>query len=231
MWSDVAIGVLSALAQFLTAWLGWQVTIKPLGSHQTRKKRLYKLLFLIAGILGVGAVITSTIRSARANEHLERALGFYRANLDNKPPDQTVFSLDPMIAGRPLSVSISKRNTGFLDATHLKGYAFAQAYDASKDIDDVCSDLEDQLFAVVHSRNAEDLTVAAGSVYTIKALGQDLSSDQVKKIGDGILSLYVAQIYAYSDQEKHHYEWRLRHLIKGSTEDCGGHPWRHKDFF
>ena len=51
MWGDVVIGMLSALAQFVTAWLGWQVTIKPLGSHQTKKKTLYKFLFLIAGLL------------------------------------------------------------------------------------------------------------------------------------------------------------------------------------
>jgi hypothetical protein len=233
MWGDVIVGVLSAFAQFLTAWLGWQVTMKPLTSHQTKKKRLYKLSFLIAGILGIAAVATSTIRSTRTNERLERALGFYRATLENRTPDPTVFSLDPMVPGLPVSVSISKRNTGFLDATHVRGYALAQEYEASRNIEDICSDLEDRLFAVVQSGKAKESAVPAGGLYQVKALGGNLSPDKVKGIREGTIAVYVAQIYTYSDQENHHYEWRLRHIVSGSTEDCGAgdHPWRHKNFF
>jgi hypothetical protein len=53
---DLVIGTISAIAQFSTAWLGWQITIKPLKESENKRKMTYMSLFIASGLLGIVAV-------------------------------------------------------------------------------------------------------------------------------------------------------------------------------
>jgi hypothetical protein len=49
MSADIGLALLAFLSQFLTAYLGWRITIDPV---QAGRKRLYKALFLLGGLVG-----------------------------------------------------------------------------------------------------------------------------------------------------------------------------------
>lgn len=224
---DLFITVLTALAQLVTAWLGWQVTVTPLGQHKTRRKKIYKSIFLVAGMLGVVGAGATTIRTARSAERLNRALGLNHADLTNAGSDRLHFLTAKPVAGQPLVVKAVKRNNGLLDALDVRSVIVVQLFDGRADIDDFCSALERQLHNVANSRTAKEIIVPAGAEYTMTGEGPILSVDQVKQIQEGTLGVYVAGAYSYSDEDHERqprYGWRYRSLVEGKVPPCKGGP-------
>jgi hypothetical protein len=222
---DILVGLLSALAQFATAWLGWQVTIKPLGKGDGRKKIVYKALFLVAGALGISAACTGTIRSALATDHLGRALGLNRANLDNSGTDKLHFLPLSPIAGQAVAATGFKRNIGLLDALDVRGVAVTELYDGRMDIDEFCSALEQHLHDVAALGHHRETNVPAGAEYVVTAQGPTLSEGDVTQIRSGVIGVYVAGAYSYSDEEhvgQPRYNWRYRTVVKGNSPPCKG---------
>jgi hypothetical protein len=70
---DIVIAVAAALCQLLTAILGFRITMNPLDPKdpkQRKKRILYNVLFLSAGILGVFFVGLAAYRMPRERAHL-----------------------------------------------------------------------------------------------------------------------------------------------------------------
>jgi hypothetical protein len=225
MGMDLFIGVLSALVQFATAWLGWQVTVKPLHPGETRRKTVYKVIFAVAGMLGVVAAGATTIRGAHAAERLNRALGLNRANLDNNGPDKIHFLPVVPVAGQPLVIKAVKRNTGLLDALHVRSVTVVQLFDGRTDIDAFCGALEQGLHDVAKSQHAKEASVPASAEYTMTGQSPTLSVDDVKQIQSGVLGIYVAGAYSYSDEDhagQPRYPWRYRLVVNGRFPPCKG---------
>ena len=61
MSADIALALLAFLSQFLTAYLGWRITIDPV---QARRKRLYKVLFLFGGLVGAISIVLAAYRAS-----------------------------------------------------------------------------------------------------------------------------------------------------------------------
>jgi hypothetical protein len=223
---DVIIGVLSALAQFVTAFLGWQVTVKPIGHYDARKKRMYKVGFVAAGIIGILAVGLATYRANDASERLAAALGVRKPDLTGSPAGKLRFSLDSALAGRPIAVTMRNQNTGLIDARNVKGFALVEIYDGGGDIHTFCGDLEEHLRNLVNmGQTANGQTVSVGKDYVVQVSGRTISSDEAELIQAGELGVYVAGFYSYSGDVQS-YQWRYRKRINGKFGDCTREPWK-----
>ena len=78
---DIALAAMAALTQFIAAWLGWQITIKPIRKDEVRRKKRYKVLFVTMGFLGVTATTLTSFHTARSNDKQQAALGLNNPNL------------------------------------------------------------------------------------------------------------------------------------------------------
>jgi len=61
MSTDITLAVLAFLSQFLTAYLGWRVTVDGV---QEKRKKLYELLFIIGGLVGALSIGLATYRAS-----------------------------------------------------------------------------------------------------------------------------------------------------------------------
>jgi len=62
---DISIAVVAALAQFITGYLGWQVTVEPLAPSDAKRKKIYMHVFWVSGLLGILAVTGGVFRAAK----------------------------------------------------------------------------------------------------------------------------------------------------------------------
>lgn len=74
---DILIAVVAGVAQFVAALLGWRVSTKP--PRSKKQQYLYEVIFIAAGLFGVGAVITSewkrSIDQAESRVELRQVTG------------------------------------------------------------------------------------------------------------------------------------------------------------
>ena len=71
---DVAITGLVAIAQFVMGYLAYQVTVTPLSSRSTKKKRRYTQIFVGCGVITIVAVSAATVKSALASDSYTKQL-------------------------------------------------------------------------------------------------------------------------------------------------------------
>lgn len=69
---DIFIAGIAATAQLVTTYLGWQVSVRPL--RDEKQQRLYERLFLIAGAIGLVAVIATAWRADITQTELKTEL-------------------------------------------------------------------------------------------------------------------------------------------------------------
>jgi hypothetical protein len=62
---DICIAVVAALTQFVTGYLGWQVTVEPLSVSDARRKAIYKHVFWASSLFGILAVTGGVFRAAK----------------------------------------------------------------------------------------------------------------------------------------------------------------------
>jgi hypothetical protein len=70
---DISIAAAGGLCQFLTAWLGWRITMHPIDLNdpkQKRKRILFECSFILAGVLGVVCVGAIAYRAPREHAQL-----------------------------------------------------------------------------------------------------------------------------------------------------------------
>jgi len=223
---DIILGAVAASAQFLAAWLGWQVTIKPIGKHDVKRRKVYKSLFLAAGILGVVASIGIAARSEDAGRKLAIAIGVSRPNLIPGSKDGYVYSFVAPTAGKQLRSMLTKRNTG-LSSAAIKHFDLIETYDAATDPQDVCQTLEQHLYDLAQSGTTPQKSiVSGGDDFVINFLGRTLTEDDVKGIKDGRLGVFIATYYTYKDPDgRNPVFWRTRKQLSGNIGECGGKPW------
>jgi hypothetical protein len=86
----------------------------------------------------------------------------------NNGVDQLQFG--PVVAKpqEALAVKITKRNTGLLDALHLRGFSLAETF-GTNEADAVCNILEQNLFKIVKSAtNKKEQTVGPGEHMSLR---------------------------------------------------------------
>jgi hypothetical protein len=86
MFWDIFIAVAASVMQFVTAFLGWRITLNPISPkdpNHRRKKILYTSSFLIAGAIGVGSVGLAAYRTPR--EHAQLLIGYPAPNRAQVP--------------------------------------------------------------------------------------------------------------------------------------------------
>jgi hypothetical protein len=183
------------------------------------------VIFVVAGILGVIVAGATTIRSHDSEKRLNRARGLNHAYLNNDGTDKIHFLPVVPVAGQPLVVKAVKRNTGLLDALQVRNVTVVQLFDGRTDVDDFCRALEQELHDVASSRRATETSVSASAEYTMTGHGRALAVDEVQQVQDGVLGIYVAGAYSYSDEDhagQPRYAWRYRSLVKGRLPPCKG---------
>jgi hypothetical protein len=192
---DVIIGVLSAVAQFVTPLLGWRVTVRPIGHHEAPKRRRYQAAFVAAGISGILAVGLATYRASNSNDRLATALGADRPDLTGLPTGKMRFSLDSATADKPILVTMRNRNTGLIDARDVNGFALAETYDGSVNIHTFCANLEEHLRSLVSlGQNAHRQMVSVGQDYVVEVLGRTITEDEARLIQNGELGYLCRRI-------------------------------------
>src|SRR6266852_5998549 len=93
MFWDVALPVLAAIAQVLTGFLGWRVTVD--GVREERKK-VYEWLFALASLIGIVAVGVAAYRGSQISHDLadlkneQMAANAGIQHIENTPPSVTV---------------------------------------------------------------------------------------------------------------------------------------------
>lgn len=150
------------------------------------------------------------------------------ADLGGAGSDKIRFSLVSAVPNAPIEAKITKRNTGDLDALHVKGVGIVEIYDGSKDRDAICQDLEQRIYGPAHSgQSLLETAVPVGETYVINVSGRTLSDKEAKAIENGTLGVYVAGAFEYSDKNNYSGNWRFRkRLNRGNADsDCAGRPW------
>jgi len=101
MFWDIALAVLAAMAQVITGFLGWRVTVDGV---QDQRKTLYEWLFVLASLIGVLAVGLAAYRGSSISHDLaELRSGQQTTNagiqkIENTPP---IVSVSPPIINIP----------------------------------------------------------------------------------------------------------------------------------
>jgi hypothetical protein len=127
---------------------------------------------------------------------------------------------------QPMLVRIEKKNTGLLDAIHVKSFGFVAIDDGTRNIDEVCGTFERRLHDLVKAGTSKETTVPAGQLYSFDAQGPVLSSGDAQKIRNGSLSIYVVGTFSYSDKEHTKPSiWLYRKRVLGNFLDCAGRQW------
>ena len=118
MFWDIALAVLAAIAQGVTGWLGWSVTMD--GVQQNRQK-LYKGLFAVASIVGIASVGVTAYRAATVNENASSQLhARFRASTLNFEPLKDSGDSSPILPNHPIGALVRLVNIGGLPANEIK---------------------------------------------------------------------------------------------------------------
>lgn len=108
---DITLALLAFASQFITAYLGWRVTMD--GVRQDRKK-LYEFLFIMGGVIGALSIGFATYRATGiAHDLAELKTGQKTANQGIAQIAQNTAQL-PVINGSRPSTPTPRISTGFL---------------------------------------------------------------------------------------------------------------------
>jgi lipopolysaccharide export LptBFGC system permease protein LptF len=81
---DIIIAIFLAILTIVIAYLGFDLTVRPLG-ESTRRKRVYQVSFVVCGVLTVVLVYVQAFRASRAQSQADDLLSQISAN--TKPRD------------------------------------------------------------------------------------------------------------------------------------------------
>jgi len=198
----------------------------------TFRKITFGITFSVVSLCLIGAIWLQlrqhTAGSAAPNPVAASPAGAH-ADLSSYGLDKIQFRLVSALPDRPVTAKVTKRNTGGLDALHVKGFSILELYDGSKDRDAICQDLEQRLIGLRQAgQKLSEQTVPSGEEYVMNISGRTISNAEAEAIKNGTLGVYVAGTFVYSDANKANGNWRFRKRLNmmNSDNDCGGRPWK-----
>lgn len=113
---DISLAVLIGICQFVTAWLGWRVTLNPIDPNdpkQKKRRRVYQSLFIAAGLSGIALIALTAYRLPRDRAHLSFGIfptwGGPNASWASGPVDHRAGFLH---VNEPLSFNVLYTNVG-----------------------------------------------------------------------------------------------------------------------
>jgi hypothetical protein len=144
-------------------------------------------------------------------------------DVPNLQADHSQYELISPQPGRPVRARVTIRNTGKIDALHVRGFVLLELHDGSRDINEVCGEIEEHLHDLATSgRELNETNVPVDNDYIVNVEGPTMSREQIRAIADGDLGVYVASVYAWSDEFQRIYNWRYRVLVSGAVPPCAG---------
>jgi hypothetical protein len=233
IWIDVSIALLAGIAQFATAYLGWQVTVTPLAPQDAKRKQRYQRIFWIAGTVGVVAVSAAAIRGGDLGGQvilLQRQLASAGIPLRPDLRNTAKYEVDTAQPGKRLKIRVSVENAGSADALDVSSYFAAVVTDAIPDPDGYSSYLG-RLVATVHEKVSKlavssiDKRVSPDRKISAEVQGDELSEAQLRNFQAGSSRLYVAGSVYYKTLKGGMYEGRYCAYFTGdlkTPKDCAG---------
>jgi len=206
---NIALAVAGGLCQFVTAWLGWRITIHPidLGDPKQRRKRiLYEILFVLVGVLGVVSVGVIAYRVPRDHAHFIFSLEPTYRNINGKTswasgtPDHRA---DFLQVNRPLALNVWHKNVGpgvAVNVQHHDGSFIEPDISAASE-----NDALTQFEKVKASETPKDIgTLAKDAAQFSTASGIILSPEDYDNLVYGRRVVYTMTEISYSDDSGKH---------------------------
>lgn len=221
---NVGIAVGAAVAQFITAWLGWRVTQTD-PSLTKRQKHIYDIVFIAVGLIGVMFVAIAAYRGQReerAHLLLREDLAYSFGNTEATWAKVNDF----LPIGEPMKLNIDFKNVGdgpATNATHV-GRVYIEADESLASSRDAVSKF--QTWFKITNPSLTETTIAKDQEGFVTNEGDILTPEDSQNITLGRRVIYeVGTFWFDDDRGAHHHNfcWLLHPPAIGGriiTEAC-----------
>jgi hypothetical protein len=206
---DIVLAVAAGLCQFVTAWLGWRITMHPIRLNdpkQKRKRIFYEVLFSLTGVLGVMCTGVIAYRVPRDRAHFNFNVGTVYKNARGETSWSSGTGerrAEFLQIDAPLAFNVYRTNVGPGTSMNTVGhqYAFIEPDGSPTSESEALARFEK---SKAMEPNTNIGTVPKGNSGFVTAHGATLSPEDYDNLADGRRVAYVVGEVLYEDDSGKH---------------------------